>query len=68
MKAKELRQQDKATLQTTLSELLKKKFQLKMQHGSGQLAANHKLKAVRHDIARTKTLLTEIEKKGSKDE
>lgn len=64
MKAKELRQQDKTTLENSLRDLCKKQFQLRMQNGSGQLAANHQLKQVRRDIARAKTLLSEIEKKG----
>ncbi len=64
MKASELRQQDKTTLQTTLNELAKKQFKLKMQIGSGQLTQNHQIREVRHDIARVKTLMTEIDKKG----
>ncbi|MGE3319544.1 MAG: 50S ribosomal protein L29 [Candidatus Berkiella sp.] len=68
MKANELRQQNKSTLQNTLKELVKKQFQLKMQHGSGQLAANTQLRHVRRDIARVKTLMTELDMKGSKDE
>lgn len=68
MKANELRQQNKSTLQNTLKELVKKHFQLKMQHGSGQLASNQQLRHVRRDIARVKTLMTELDMKGSKDE
>lgn len=64
MKASELRQQNKTTLQAMLRDFLKKQFQLKMQHGSGQLATNHQLHQVRRDIARVKTLITEIEQKG----
>lgn len=68
MKANELRQQNKSTLQNTLKELVKRQFQLKMQHGSGQLATNQQLRHVRRDIARVKTIMTEIDMKGSKDE
>ncbi|MDQ3018510.1 MAG: 50S ribosomal protein L29 [bacterium] len=64
MKASELRQQSKSTLETTLRDFLTKQFQLKMKHGSGQLAANHHLRQVRRDIARVNTLMTELEKKG----
>ena len=64
MKANELRQQDRTTLKTTLTDLVKKQFQLKMQHGSGQLAANHQLRQVRREIARVKTLLTEMQRSG----
>ena len=62
MKTTELRQQNKSTLKTTLDELAKKQFKLKMQLGSGQLAANHQIRQVRRDIARVKTIMTEMEK------
>jgi large subunit ribosomal protein L29 len=62
MKASELRQQDRSTLQTALRDLVKKQFQLKMQHGSGQLAANHQLRQVRRDIARVKTVMAELQR------
>ena len=62
MKPGELRQQDKTTLQTMLRDLANKQFQLRMQQGSGQLAANHQLKSLRKDIARVKTIMTELEK------
>jgi len=68
MKVNELRQQNKSTLQNTLKELVQKQFKLKMQHGSGQLASNQQLRQVRRDIARVKTLMTELDMKGSKDE
>lgn len=64
MKASELRQQGQSTLRTMLRELSTKHFQLRMQNGSGQLTANHQLKAMRKDIARVNTLLTELENKG----
>ncbi len=65
MKTDELRQQDKKTLQTTLDDLNKKKFKLKMQLGSGQLTTNHLIKQVRRDIARVKTIMTEMQKGSS---
>ncbi|MBN9288525.1 MAG: 50S ribosomal protein L29 [Gammaproteobacteria bacterium 39-13] len=64
MKANELRQQNKSTLQTTLADLAQKQFKLKMQHGSGQLAKNHQLRQVRRDIARVKTIMHELDKNG----
>lgn len=64
MKASELRQQDRTTLQTALRDLVKKQFQLKMQHGSGQLPGNHQLRQVRRDIARIKMVIAETDKKG----
>ncbi|MGD9590993.1 MAG: 50S ribosomal protein L29 [Candidatus Berkiella sp.] len=62
MKAEELRQQNKSTLQTTLNDLAKQQFKLKMQLGSGQLAKNHQLGQIRRDIARVKTVLAEKQK------
>lgn len=64
MKASELRQQNKSTLNATLRDLAKKQVKLKMQLGSGQLAANHQLKEVRRDIARVKTVMHEQNKSG----
>jgi large subunit ribosomal protein L29 len=64
MTTAELRQQNKSSLQTTLNELAKKQFKLKMQLGSGQLATNHQIRQVRRDIARVKTIITELENNG----
>jgi len=64
MKTNELRQQDKPTLKSMLRDLEKKKFKLKMQHGSGQLQGTHQLQQVRRDIARVKTIMTELENNG----
>jgi large subunit ribosomal protein L29 len=64
MKASELREQSKSTLEKTLQDFLTKQFQLRMKHGSSQLAANHHLRQVRRDIARVKTLMTQLEMKG----
>ncbi len=69
MKVSELRQQNKSTLHTMLRDLLKKQFQLRMQHGSGQLKSNQQLRQARRDVARIKTLMTELDNKGeSSDE
>jgi large subunit ribosomal protein L29 len=51
-------------LQTQLEELLKEQFNLRMQQGVGQLSRPSQMKAVRRDIARIKTVLTEM-KAGS---
>lgn len=64
MKASELRQQNKTTLETMLSELEKKHFKLRMQHGSGQLSSNQQLRHVRRDIARVHTVITELDNKA----
>jgi large subunit ribosomal protein L29 len=59
MKAKELRGKSPDELQTTLQELLKEQFNLRMQQGTGQLARHHQMGEVRRNIARIKTLLNE---------
>ncbi len=59
MKASELRSKAVEELQTQLHELLKEQFNLRMQQGVGQLAKPAQMKAVRRDIARIKTILTE---------
>ncbi|ODN42811.1 50S ribosomal protein L29 [Piscirickettsia litoralis] len=46
-------------------ELLREQFNLRMQHGSGQLAQNHLLKNVRRNIARVKTVLHEKKRAGA---
>ncbi|MBT2968504.1 MAG: 50S ribosomal protein L29 [gamma proteobacterium symbiont of Ctena orbiculata] len=59
MKASELREQSQQELTTTLEELLKEQFNLRMQRGTGQLAKPSRMKEVRKDIARVKTLMNE---------
>ena len=57
MKASEIRQKPANELKSTLVELRKKQFDLRMQLGTGQLASPHQLREVRRDIARVKTVL-----------
>ncbi|MCU7809724.1 MAG: 50S ribosomal protein L29 [Candidatus Thiodiazotropha sp. (ex Notomyrtea botanica)] len=59
MKATELRQKSKDELNTTLDELLKEQFNLRMQRGTGQLSRPSRMNEVRKDIARIKTLMNE---------
>lgn len=59
MKASELRQKDTQELRKDLEALLREQFTLRMQHGVGQLSRHTRLKGVRRDIARVKTVLTE---------
>ncbi|MGS2724257.1 50S ribosomal protein L29 [Porticoccus sp. GXU_MW_L64] len=63
MKANELREKSVDELNTELNAQLEAQFKLRMQHSTGQLQQSHKLREVRRDIARIKTLLTE--KKGN---
>jgi large subunit ribosomal protein L29 len=59
MKASELREQSEQALNETLLDLLKEQFNLRMQRGTGQLAKPSRMKEVRRDIARVKTLMNE---------
>ncbi len=59
MKASELRQKSQDELNTSLSELLKEQFNLRMQQGTGQLSRPSRMNEVRKDIARIKTLMNE---------
>ncbi len=59
MKAQDLREKSVEELNAELLNLLREQFNLRMQAATGQLQQAHTLKAVRRDIARVKTVLTE---------
>jgi large subunit ribosomal protein L29 len=59
MKASELRQKSADELNNELLGLLREQFNLRMQQGTGQLSQPHRMKAVRRDIARIKTILNQ---------
>lgn len=59
MKVAELRNKSDKELNEELLGLLREQFNLRMHKGSGQLSQNHRLKEVRHNIARVKTVLRE---------
>ncbi len=59
MKANELRGSSAEELQKQLEELFKEQFNLRMQKGTGQLSRPSQMRAVRRDIARIKTIMTE---------
>jgi large subunit ribosomal protein L29 len=59
MKARELRDKNKDELKQVLFDLFKEQFNLRMQRGSGQLAKPSRMKAVRREIARVKTIMHE---------
>lgn len=65
MKASDLRDKGAVDLDKQLLELLKEQFNLRMQRGVGQLTRPSEMKSVRRDIARIKTVLTEM-KAGSR--
>jgi len=59
MNTVELREKSVDELQTSLLDLLKEQFNLRMQKSSGQLGQSHLLGQARRDIARVKTILNE---------
>lgn len=59
MKASELREKSVDELNEELMGLLREQFNLRMQQGTGQLGQTHRLKNVRRDIARVKTVLNQ---------
>ncbi|AGC69587.1 50S ribosomal protein L29 [Thermoclostridium stercorarium subsp. stercorarium DSM 8532] len=61
MKASELREKSIAELQQELQELKNELFKLRFQHATNQLDNPMKLKSVKRDIARVKTVIREKE-------
>ena len=60
MKANEIRKMSAAELEAKLVELKKDLFMLRMQHATNQLDNPVKIREVKHDIARVKTVLAEL--------
>jgi large subunit ribosomal protein L29 len=60
MKASEIREKSVEEMTQELEALHKEQFNLRMQNTTGQLTRNSELKRVRRDIARIKTVLTEM--------
>ena len=65
MNTSELREKSVEELQQQLGDLRKDQFSYRMQMNTGQLGQTHLLKAVRRDIARVKTVITEKQKSDS---
>jgi large subunit ribosomal protein L29 len=61
MNIAELRKKSSDELQSLLLELAREKFNLRMQQCTGQLSKPSQMKSVRRQIARVKTILTEME-------
>jgi large subunit ribosomal protein L29 len=59
MKASELREKTPQELSGNLEALLKEQFNLRMQQGTGQLSRPSRMKEVRREIARIKTVMNE---------
>ena len=64
VKAKTLRDMKAAELNTKVAELKEELFNLRFQLATGQLENPMRLKEVRKDIARTKTVIREMELQG----
>lgn len=62
MKAREFREMSVDELQSKETELKDQLFKLRFQHALGQLENALKLKSIRRDIARLKTILKEKSK------
>ena len=60
MKANEIRNLSVEELQKKLDGLKKDLFMLRMQHATNQLDNPVKIREVKHDIARVKTVLAEL--------
>ena len=59
MNAQELRAKSSDDLRKELLDLSREAFNLRMQKGIGQLSRPSQIKALRRDIARVKTILSE---------
>ena len=64
MLAKELRQKSAQELSDLLIELRREQFSLRMQGGTGQAARPSQVRELRKNIARIKTIQTEMKHKG----
>jgi large subunit ribosomal protein L29 len=64
MLAKELRQKSAQELGDLLIDLRREQFSLRMQQGTGQAARPSQIRELRKNIARIKTIQTEMKSKG----
>jgi large subunit ribosomal protein L29 len=64
MKANEMRKKSAGELREELLKLRREQFNLRMQRATGQMARPDQFGKVRKNIARLKTVLSEIEAKG----
>jgi large subunit ribosomal protein L29 len=61
-KGSELRKKTAQDLRRDLLDLLREQFNLRMQKGTGQLSKPHRMKEVRREIARIRTVMNEQKK------
>ncbi len=64
--AQEYRKMSEKDLNEELLNLRREQFNLRMQMGSGNTPKIHRFSVVRHDIARIKTVLTELKRANAK--
>ena len=64
MKASEIRDLDLEEKQRKIDELKEELFNLRFQHETGQLENPHKMKQIKRDIARVKTILNQADAKA----
>jgi len=64
MKANEVRKLSASELETKLGDLKKDLFQLRLQHATNQLDNPLRIAQVKHDIARVKTVIRELQLAG----
>jgi large subunit ribosomal protein L29 len=67
-KAADVRAKSDDELKAMVLDLRKEQFNLRFQRASGQLEATGRIKAVRRDIARAKTILGERQRAAAKPE
>ena len=60
MKVSEIRELSLGEMQTKVNDLREEMFNLRFQHGTGQLENTTKLKQTKRDIARLKTIIQEV--------
>ncbi len=65
MTPEELRSKSPADLNTQMSELQEELFRLRLARSTGQLEKNHRLKELRRNVARIRTILGERARKGN---
>ena len=66
MKAGEIRELSPEEMHRKLSDLKEELFNLRFQHGIGQLENSSKMTQTKRDIARVKTLINELTRKNQK--
>ena len=67
MKAADLRSKSVEELNEELVALRREQFNLRMQSATGEMAQNHEHGRVRKDIARVKTVLSELARAAGED-